>query len=59
MGNPELVIAAIASVTFIWHVGMYAGIMLTRLKRLEDRSDIHEQRLDGHDSILERRSGSR
>lgn len=57
--SPELVIATIASVSFIWHVGMYAGILINRMKRAEDRLDDHEKRIDGHDTILERRGNSR
>ena len=55
--DPQIVIAVIASVSFVWHVAMYAGILINRMKRLEDRTDDHEKRLDGHDIVLERKIG--
>jgi hypothetical protein len=50
--SAEVVVATIASVTLIWHVGMYAGILINRMKRLEDRTDDHERRI----GPLERRA---
>lgn len=57
--EPETVIAVIAATSFFWHVAMYAGVLINRMKRLEDRTDDHEKRLDSHDALLERRSTSR
>ncbi len=56
---PEVIIATIGAVTFVWHVGMYAGILINRMHRLEDRADVHEKRLDDHDNLIGERRAHR
>lgn len=39
------VAGVIAGVSTIWHIAMYAGVIINRLKRVEDRIDLHEDHI--------------
>lgn len=44
--------AAAAIATAIWHAGLYAGKLTTRLDGQQERLDGHDRKLDDHDDEL-------